>query len=173
MSEIHPMSMMVAIYPDERFLHSVSPFASQEQLDNGLHVTLFDLGRPPLEDESRICEALHKAVTPCLPLNMYNNGPGLFVNHDNQFLVKKLTMNAVGLDVLRYRIVSELWKIGIKEDHNYGFSAHLTLDYIQGLEVPEDWEQCGLKKHPRFEVSHIHLVRCNDLIESFQLGGRS
>jgi 2'-5' RNA ligase len=168
-NKVRKLDTMVAIYPSVAFHEAVAPYAHPDMLKSGLHVTLLYLGETSPDRDMDMRLALEKAVKGFQPLTMYNNGPGCFINAQDQGFVRKLTMNAIGLDILRYKVVNELWKSGFMGPQNHGFSAHMTLEYHKDFNLPPKWEECGIGPYPTFEVNEIFLVRSNNVIATIPL----
>ena len=159
--------MMVAVYPPKRFLDVAYKYASAKSIEEGLHVTLLYLGEVENADEDRLAEMLTSVCRRINhPLHMYMNGPAIFANDDSA--VQVLLMNAVGLDVLRYALLQEFMPLLGRQEH--GFLPHLTLEYHDHGELPDDWYASGLAHYPKFEVRDLYLVREDEVVATAPLG---
>lgn len=165
-------STMIAIYPPDEFLDMVDRHAHPELIAKGLHVTLYYVGDTSPEDDDAMIECLHAALKSVQrPLLMNCAGPGCFFDAENNRFIRKLTMNAVGLDVLRYKVLHEMWKGGFVGPQTHGFSAHLTLQYHEDTELFPGWERCALEPYPSFPVDRLYIVRQNKVIAQVLMGG--
>ena len=163
---------MVAIYPPEEFLWLADKHAHPEQIAAGLHVTLFYIGDTSPLDDNKLIQALQATMEEFKkPLMMKCAGPGCFYNESEGFFVRKLTMNAVGLDLLRVKVLQEMWKRGFVGSQTHGFSPHLTLQYHEDTDLYPGWEVCALEPYPVFPVDTLYLVRNNEVIAQVKLGG--
>lgn len=166
-------STMVAIYPPNSVLSLADKHAHPEIITSGLHCTLYYVGDTTSEDNEALIEALRQAmVTIKTPLQMQVQGPGCFLDRNNRRWVRMLTLNAVGLDIMRYQVVHHMWKAGFVREQSHGFIPHMTLQYHDSLELFEGWERCGLEPYPAFPVDRLYLVRSNEVIAQVLLGGK-
>lgn len=171
-SDIASTSTMVAIYPSQEFLALASKHAHQDLIDEGLHVTLFYVGDTDPSEDASLLEALSQALSGFkVPVPMNSAGPGCFYNPQEKTLVRKLTMNGIGLEFLRTKVIQSMWKAGFVGPQSHGFSAHLTLEYHDTSVLEPGWERCGMEDYPDFDVDRIYLVRSNDVVGSVKLGG--
>jgi 2'-5' RNA ligase len=170
--DVKPSSTMIAIFPPEEFLVHADKHASQDLINAGLHVTLYYVGDTSSEDDAAMISSLQKAMRSFQkPLTMYMNGPGCFLDTENNSFVRKLTMNAVGLELLRYKVLREMWEGGFVGPQKHGFSAHLTLQYHDTTELFDGWEKCALEPYPKFPIESVYIVRSNEVIASVKVGG--
>ena len=163
-----PSSTMVAIYPPPSFLDLAAKHASKECRDDGLHVTLFYVGDTDETQDEQMISALQRACKGLPPLDMYSNGIGAFYNDDK--FVRLLLMNAVGMDILRVRVLKAFHSLGMLSKQKHGFCGHLTLEYHDEMGLPGAWEQAAMEDYPHFQVSELCLVRGNDLLARVPLG---
>jgi 2'-5' RNA ligase len=166
-------STMIAIYPPEEFLSLADKHAHPELISSGLHVTLYYVGDTSPDDDEAMIQALQAAMMSfSVPVVMSCNGPGCFYDTENDRFIRKLTMNAVGLDLLRYKVLTEMWRAGYVGPQTHGFSAHLTLQYHDDTDLFPGWERCGLEPYPSFPVNSLYLVRQNKVIAQVFVGGK-
>lgn len=167
-------STMVAIYPPEDFLALADKHAHADLIASGLHVTLYYVGDTTEDDDNALIQALQRALSAIkTPLTMRCAGPAAFYDRENHRVIRNLTMNAVGLDILRYKVLREMWREGFVGYQTHGFSAHLTLQYHEDTNLFEGWERCGLEPYPEFKVDRVYLVRQNEVIAQVMFGGET
>jgi 2'-5' RNA ligase len=162
-------STMAAIYPPESFLKYAKRHAHPDMIGDGLHVTLYYIGDTTEDSNADLIEGLQKAMQAFPPLEMYVNGAGCFFNEGKA--VRLLLMNAVGLDLLRSKVMTEMWRKGFVGKQKHGFCPHLTLEYHEQSTLPPEWETCALEDYPRFSVDRVFLVRSNEVVAEVLAGG--
>lgn len=171
--QVGSKSTMIAIYPPVHFRRQLSRFADLDIGQDGLHQTLVYLGELDIVQFSKAQDLLSELVQDLSPVELSVNGAGVFFNKKN---VIWLSLNGVGLDEMRVKLLHEFNVAELKGMCTHGGQPHMTLGYYDDDEVRDDWWRVLRDESEtdfRFTCSKIHLVRGDRIKLPFLLQGHS
>lgn len=124
----------IMLMPQNEDQASIAPYAAVE-MDN-LHCTLLYLGDAKTLNQrgyniQRITDALRSVAAGFIPVEASLGGLTRFsaAKGDNDPVV--LSVDSKGVHKIRDAVIAALEAIGVKEDSEHGFTAHLTLGYVK------------------------------------------